>query len=128
MGQVLYRERWLNLLRDVHTPIPAVLMHKGGTPECPLWLPYQARVLQDLGSALGTGSVHGPQRAVERHSVMVEGCVQCKKRVQHWVYDIQARVQGMPKFQLALPGMPPSALVSMASLGKGTVPPAAPVT
>lgn len=88
----------------MHKPIPAVLLHKGGLPECELWLPYQARVLQDLGGAESAGSVLGPQKAVERHRAMVEGCVQCKKRAQHWVYDIQARVRALPKFQLALPG------------------------
>ena len=85
----------------MHTPIPAVLLHKGGLPECPLWLPYQARVLQDLGGALGARSLQGPQNAVERHRAMLGDCVQCKKRAQHWVYNIQARTQLLPAFQLA---------------------------
>lgn len=104
-SQVIYREHWLNLLRDMHTPIPAVLLHKGGLSECELWLPFEARVLQDLGGAPTT--LDAPHKAVDRHRTMVEGCVQCKKRAQHWVYDIQAKTQGLPKFQLALP--PPGA-------------------
>jgi len=95
---VLYREHWLQALYDIHHPPQAPLLHKGGLPECPLWLPFQGSVLQDLGSSLACLQQSEPSAIVDRHRHLLSECVQCKKRADHWVYAIAGKVASIPKF------------------------------
>ncbi|KAH9915335.1 uncharacterized protein B0H18DRAFT_99559 [Fomitopsis serialis] len=100
-SQVLYREHWLQVLYDIHHPPFAPLLHKGGLPECPLWLPFQGGVLQDLGSSLACLQ-QSASATVDRHRHLLGECVQCKKRADHWVYAIAGKVASIPKFDPTL--------------------------
>ncbi|KAG6915583.1 hypothetical protein DXG01_010851 [Tephrocybe rancida] len=45
-----YREQWVSLLRSVQSEEPqAVILHKGGLAECPLWKPFYKDVLATVG-------------------------------------------------------------------------------
>ncbi|KAH9922172.1 uncharacterized protein B0H18DRAFT_1121000 [Fomitopsis serialis] len=99
---VLYREHWLEILYDIHCPPRSPMLHKGGLPECPLWLPFQWRVVQDIGGSLARLQQSSPSATLDEHRHLLDDCKQCNARADLWIHAIVWKLADIPTFDLAL--------------------------
>lgn len=85
-------------MRNIQPP-KGKMLHKGGVSTCELWFPFQAEVLQELGSSLA--NLARFSEIASRHRPLVEECKQCTQRTFDWQNSIYSRVSVIPPFSLS---------------------------
>lgn len=96
--QVLYREPWVEAMRKIQPPRGRML-HKGSVYTCELWFPFQAGVLEELGSSLA--NLQRFSTIAATHRSMVDDCKQCTQRTFDWQGAVYSRVIAIQPFALA---------------------------
>jgi len=71
-------------------------MHKGSYTDCLDWYPFQASVLQDLGSSIA--NLKNSDTSFDMHNVLLNGCTYCERRAGDWRHTIRVKVSSIPKF------------------------------
>ncbi|KZT64592.1 hypothetical protein DAEQUDRAFT_732442 [Daedalea quercina L-15889] len=99
---VLYRENWIEIMRDINDP-PTVL-HKGGLRTCELWYAYYMAVTNDLRGC-GPGEVNEGSRIFGRYRGSLKGCTHCNIRADKWKRAFEGAPDKMPSFGSVLSGL-----------------------
>jgi len=85
---VLYRDMWMEVLKVVHAP--PVVLHRGGLRDCPIWGPFQMKVMEStdyqLYPLLRIGAI------IEEHMDLLEDCNNCRIRADKWERKVESEL------------------------------------
>ena len=85
-------------MRNIQPP-RGKMLHKGGVSTCELWFPFQAQVLEELGSSLA--NLERFSSIASKHRPMVEECKQCTHRTFDWQNSVYSYMSTIQPFALS---------------------------
>jgi hypothetical protein len=96
LPQMLYRERWLTILHDIHYPYSADGPDDTHPDACEDWERHRQSLLEDIGLALRS-LVMLKSRFEVAISHRTE-CQYCRSMMRQWYTNVKTLVNSLPKF------------------------------